>query len=117
MSVDNKTGIVVYAAKGNLNDRSGWGQMEYHLQTRLEMFKGKYKFVPDEKVCCWRFDNIDKTPNIDEKYQAFVDFLKGRKPEMTASLREYAFRQELGLKDREQLPGKEFVSWCNVQDS
>lgn len=117
MSVDNKTGIVVYAAKGNLNDRSGWGRMEFHLQTRLEMFKGKYKFVPDEKVCCWRFDNIDKTPNIDEKYQAFVDFLKGRKPEMTASLREYAFRQELGLKDREQLPGKEFVSWCNVQDS
>ena len=81
VSVESASNIVCYAAKGLVQDDMKRGALEYHLKTRYDQIKNSFNFIPDEVVSCWRFANIDKTPIMDEKYQAFVNFLRGKKAE------------------------------------
>lgn len=117
MSVERNTCVVMAASKATVNDKTGWGKLEHQTGMRLDQVRKSYEFVPDEMVCCWRFPNIEKTPVIDDKFKAFSDFLKGKKPEKTMSLREYAFRLDKKIPDGEPLPDKEFSNWCAIQSS
>ncbi len=117
MAINRKTGAALYAAKGTISDPAGWGKLEYHVKQRLTTLKKHFDFIPDELVMCWHFDNIDKTPVIDDKYQSFVDFLKDRKPDASVSLREFVYRRDNNLGNDEKISDDKFQSWCNIQDS
>lgn len=117
MAVNRKTGAALYAAKGAINDPASWGKLEYHVRQRLTILKKHFDFIPDELIMCWHFDNIDKTPVIDDKYQSFVDFLKDRKPDASISLREFVYRRDNNLDNDEKISDDKFRNWCNIQDS
>ena len=107
----------VRPAKGLVQDDMKRGALEYHLKTRYDQIKNSFNFIPDEVVSCWRFANIDKTPIMDEKYQAFVNFLRGKKAEKSVSLREYSFRKENKLDEKTPIDESSFKNWCRIQDS
>ena len=117
VSVESASNIVCYAAKGLVQDDMKRGALEYHLKTRYDQIKNSFNFIPDEVVSCWRFANIDKTPIMDEKYQAFVNFLRGKKAEKSVSLREYSFRKENKLDEKTPIDESSFKNWCRIQDS
>ena len=115
VSVESASNIVCYAAKGLVQDDMKRGALEYHLKTRYDQIKNSFNFIPDEVVSCWRFANIDKTPIMDEKYQAFVNFLRGKKAEKSVSLREYSFRKENKLDEKTPIDESSFKNWCRIQ--
>lgn len=119
MGIERKTNHVCYAAKSLLKDAVKRDTVRFHVDYRLDQFKkdGVLLFVPDEVIMAYRFPDINKTPNMDDEYRAFSNFLRNKQPECTVSLRETVFREENGIKDGEPLPMDKFKSWCAIQDS